>query len=96
MYEVHSDLPFLLKRKKLGKVEKFATGLEGKCEYVIHIKSLKQALNHGVVLKKVYRVISCNQDEWLKPYIEMNNKLRTKAKNDFEKSSCEISQRKYI
>ena len=32
-----------------------------------------------------HRVINFNQDEWLKPYIEMNNKLRTEAKNDFEK-----------
>ena len=30
-------------------------------------------------------MISFNQDEWLKPEIEMNNKLRTEAKNDFEK-----------
>ena len=42
-------------------------------------------LNHGLVLKKFYRAISFNQDEWLKPYMELNNKLRTKAKNDFEK-----------
>ena len=42
-------------------------------------------LNHGLVLKKFYGAISFNQDEWLKPYTELNNKLRTKAKNDFEK-----------
>ena len=42
-------------------------------------------LNHGLVLKKFYGAISFNQDEWLKPYMELNNKLRTEAKNDFEK-----------
>ena len=36
-------------------------------------------------MKKFHRVISFNQDEWLKPYIEINNKLRAEAKNDFEK-----------
>ena len=46
---------------------------------------MKHALNHGLVLKNVHRVISFNQDEWLKPYIETNNKIRTGAKNDFEK-----------
>ena len=30
-------------------------------------------------------MISFNQDDWLKPYIELNNKLRTEAKNEFEK-----------
>ena len=28
-----------------------------KTEYVMHIRNLKQALNHGLVLKKVYRMI---------------------------------------
>ena len=78
-------MPFLPERKKLGKVEKFVTSLEDKSEYVINTKRLKQALNHGLILKKVQRVISFNQDEWLKPYIEINNKLRTEAKNDSEK-----------
>ena len=54
-----------------------------KKEYVIHIKKLKQALNHGLVLKKVCSVIKVNKKAWLKPYIEMNTELRKKAKNDF-------------
>ena len=43
------------------------------------IRNLKQALNHGLILKKVHRVISFNQYEWLKPYIEMNAELIKKA-----------------
>ena len=53
--------------------------------YVVHIKALKQALNHGLILKKVHRVIQFNQKAWLKPYIDMNTELRKEAKNDFEK-----------
>ena len=49
----------------------------------MHIKVLKQALNHGLVLKKVHRVIQFNQNDQLKPYINMNTKLRKEAKNDF-------------
>ena len=52
---------------------------------VVHIRSLKQALNHGLILKKVHRVIQFNQEAWLKPYIDMNTELRKQAKNDFEK-----------
>ena len=40
----------------------------------------KQALNHGLVLKKVHRVIKFNQNAWLKPYIDMNTDLRIKSK----------------
>ena len=47
LYELHSELPFLPERKKLGKVEKLVTSLQDKSEYVIHTKSLKQALDHG-------------------------------------------------
>ena len=43
------------------------------------MKSFKQELNHGLVLKKVYGVIKFNQNAWLKPYIDMNTDLR-KAK----------------
>ena len=59
--------------------------LYDKKEYVVHIRALKQALNHGLILKKVHRVIHFNQEAWLKPYIEMNTNLRTELKNDFEK-----------
>ena len=51
----------------------------------MHIKSLKQALNHGLKLKKVHRIIEFNQEAWLKPYIDMNTKLRRVEKNDFKK-----------
>ena len=50
----------------------------------VHIKSLKQALNHGLKLIKVHRIIEFNQEAWLKPYIDMNTELRNLAKNDFE------------
>ena len=52
-------------------------------KYLVHIRALKQALNHGLKLKKVLRVIQFNQEAWLKAYIEMNTKLRKEAKNDF-------------
>ena len=51
----------------------------------MHIKSLKEALNHGLKLKKVHRIIEFNQEAWLKPYIDMNTELRKLAKDDFEK-----------
>ena len=58
LHELHNDLPFLPERMKIEKVEKLVTNLHDKTEYVIHIRNLKQALNHGLVLKKVHRVIN--------------------------------------
>ena len=49
------------------------------------MKVLKQALNHGLVLKKLDGVIKFNKKAWLKSYIDMKTDLRTKAKNDSEK-----------
>ena len=41
-----------------------------------NIGNLKQALNLGLILKKVHKMIKFNQKAWLKPYINMNTKLR--------------------
>ena len=76
---------FYLKGKKIEKAKKFSCVIEGKEKYVIHIRALKQALNNGLILKKVHRVIQFDQEAWLQPYIDMNTKLRKEAKNEFEK-----------
>ena len=85
LHEHHNDLPFSPERMKVEKVQKLIANLYHKSEYVIHIKSLKQTLNHGLVLEKVHGVINFNENAWLAPYIDMNTNLRRKAKNDFEK-----------
>ena len=41
---------FYQKEKKIEKVEKLTVNLHEKTEYVIHIRNLKQALYHGLVL----------------------------------------------
>ena len=85
LHDIHSDLPFLPKRMKIDKCKKLVCNLLNKKEYVVHIKSLKQALNHGLKFKKVHRIIEFNKKAWLKPYIDMNTELRKVAGNDFEK-----------
>ena len=80
MFSLHSDLPFLPERKKIEKRNKLVCDFHEKKNYVIHIKALKQALNHGLKLKKVHRLIQFNQKAWLKPYINMNTELRKESK----------------
>ena len=70
---------------KIEKVKRLVANLHDKTEYVNCIINLKQALNHGLVLKKVHTVTKCNQNACLNPNIDMNTDLRKKAKNDFEK-----------
>ena len=51
-------LTFLPKRMKIEKVEKLVANLRDKTEYVIHMRNLQQALNHGLLLKRVHKVIN--------------------------------------
>ena len=72
-YRVHIKIyHFYLNEKKLEKLEKRVCSIEDKEKYVIHIRALKQALNHGLILKDVHRVIRFNQEAWLNPYIDLN------------------------
>ena len=85
LHDLHSDLPFLPKRMKIDKCKKLACNLRNKKKYVVHIKSLKQPLNHGLKLKKVHRIIEFNQEEWFRIYIDINTEFRKLGKCDFEK-----------
>ena len=70
---------------KIDKCKKLVCNLRNKKKYVVHIRSLNQALNYGLKLKKVHRIIEFNQGSWLKLYIDMKTELTKIAKNDFEK-----------
>ena len=65
---------------KIEKVEKLVANLHDKEEYVIHIRNLKQALNYGLVLERVHRIIKFNEKFKLKPYIDMKTDPRKKIK----------------
>ena len=85
LHNLHSDLPFLSERMEVNNCKKLVCNLFNKKKYVAHINTLKQALNHGLIFKKIHRVIEFNQKAWLKPSIDMNTELRKLARNDFEK-----------
>ena len=82
---LHSDLPFLPEKIKINKCSNLICNVTDKKKYSIHIVALKQALNHGLILKKVHIVISYRQEAWLKPYIDLNTEVRKNVKNEFEK-----------
>ena len=85
VFNLHSISPFLPDTNKIGKCNKLVCNIHNKENYAIHIRALKQTLNDELILKKVHSVIQFNQEACLKTYIDTNIKLRTEAKNDFEK-----------
>ena len=54
LFNLHSDVPFLPERKKIEKCKKLVCNIHNKENYVVHIRALKQALNHGLIPKQKY------------------------------------------
>ena len=79
-YMTITTIYHLCEKIKVNGVEKLVPNLYNKEKYVIHVKALKQALDHGLVLKKIHRAIEFKQSAWMKEYIDFNTRLRTAAK----------------
>ena len=61
-HDFHSDLPFLAETLKINKCHNLICNCYDKNNYVVHIRPLKQAINHGLILKIVRQVIQFNQE----------------------------------
>ena len=85
LHDSHNDLPFMCECMKINGVEKLIPNLYNKKRYIIHIRTLDQALKHGLVLERIHIAIEFKQLAWMKEYIDFNTKLRTAATSDFEK-----------
>ena len=85
LHNPHNDLPFMFERMEINGVEKLVPSLRDKKGYIIHIRALAQALKHGLIPDRIHQAIEFDQSAWMKPCIDFNTQLRTKAKNDFEK-----------
>ncbi|KAL4126927.1 hypothetical protein QTP88_011125 [Uroleucon formosanum] len=87
LHDDHNDLPFLPQNSvpRGSKVRKLMATFEKKKNYIVHYRSLQQAIKNGLIVEKVHRVIQFNQSDWLAKYIKLNTEMRKRAKNDFEK-----------
>lgn len=102
LHAMHNDFPFCAEKQPLSKeafdiitardsgkknkINKLLLTLYDKENYVLHYRMLQLALRHGLVLKKVSRILKFKQSLWLKSYIDLNTELRTQAVSDFEKA----------
>ena len=85
LHDLHNDYPLAPERVVVNGVEKLIPNLNDKNKYVIHHEALKQYLDLGLRLTKVYRGIKFREEPFMKRYIELNTELRKKATSEFEK-----------
>ena len=64
LHNSHNDLPFMCERMEINGVEKLVPNLRDKKSYVIHIQALNQALQHGLRLHRIHRVIEFDQSPY--------------------------------
>ncbi|EFA09106.1 hypothetical protein TcasGA2_TC015228 [Tribolium castaneum] len=87
LHNLHNDLPFCPEKfiPPSSKTEKLCATLNNKVHYVLHYRNLRQAIQGGLKLINIHRVLSFNQSPWLKTYIDLNTEMRNKSKNALEK-----------
>ena len=85
LHDLHNDYPLAPEQIVVNKVSKLIPNLGDKKKYVLHYENLKQYLELGLKLTHIHRGIKFKESPWLEKYISLNTKLRTEAKNDFEK-----------
>ena len=90
-------------QKKLGndldvKVggSKLCLTLLDKEKYICHYRNLKLYLKKGMKIKKVRRVLEFQQAAWIKPYINLNTRLRQEAQNKFEQNFAKLMNNSFF
>ena len=74
-----------IKPKNYTKSKKLICDWTDKKRFLIHYRMLKFYVRHGMIVKKIYEIISFKQTKWLEKFISFMTQKRNRAKNDFEK-----------
>ena len=85
LHDLHNDYSLAPERLKIGNIEKLIPNLWDKEKYIVHHENLKLYEELGLKISLIHRGIKLREEPWMRAYIELNTRLRTEAKNDFEK-----------
>jgi len=85
LHDLQNDYPLDPERVMVNKVDKLIPNLRNKKKYVVHYENLKLYERLGLKITKIHRGVKFEESAWLKEYIDLDIKLRTEAKNNFEK-----------
>ena len=86
LHDLHNDYPLAAEKIAIDKeLPKLVPNLHNKKNYVCHYRLLQFYLRHGLKLTAVHKIITFNQQDFMKPYIMKNTDLRTKATEASEK-----------
>ena len=86
-YQKEKKLKQRNQKKKSRETCLLVCSIEDKEKYVIHISALKQALNNGLKLREVHRVIKFQQKAWLKSYTDITQNQEKNQKMNLKKIS---------
>jgi hypothetical protein len=64
--------------------------------YVVHAAALKFYLQMGMKLTKFHRGVRFRQKAWIKPYIELNTRLRQEATSAFRKDFFKLMNNRFV
>jgi hypothetical protein len=86
LHDYMADFPFLPENMipPGGKTQKLINHLGDRDRYILSYEMMLLAREQGIQFPKIHRVLRYNQSYWLKPYIELNTRLRMDSKNTFE------------
>ena len=84
LHDLHNDYPLAPEQLEMNGVTKLIPNLYNKEKYVVHHETLKLYVKYGLKITKIHRGITFQERAWLKDYIDMNTRLRTMSKNNFE------------
>ena len=92
LHDLHNDYLLAPERVKIGDVEKLIPNLNNETNYVVHYENFKLYESLSLKITKINRGIKFEESAWLEVYINLNTKLRIKAKQSGDNFAVEFFQ----